>query len=115
MAEEKTVRAAGRRVVWIEMGDVYEGMSFKAWINYPNRLQTQMEEEDADRVRDALSQVILAHNGWTDHDGTAIPQPNGSDPGFWDAISDELLAAMVILMRNEAAKYPTSLLPKQLR
>lgn len=107
--------SVGKREEWLVLSGPYAGLSFKAWINYPSVLKRALNSEDNDVAREAFAKIISAHNGWTDHDGTAIPQPNGSDPGFWDAISDELLAAMVILMRNEAAKYPTSLLPKQLR
>ena len=81
----------GRRLEWFpRKGDhddaannfraAYPGFHFEMWVNYPQRLETDLlaadEDRDlrADRIRRALKQIVTRHNGWriADEDGDEV-------------------------------------------
>lgn len=66
-----------------------------------------LEEAKARRLK-ALHQIVVEHNGWCDWEGT--PYPPATDDAFWDEIPDELAAAIMVLVRREAAKLPSSMM-----
>lgn len=97
-----------RREVWVEIGEEYEGFKAKLWVNYPRRLIDDLNQsEDIDLRKRALGQMVVAHNGWVDYDGSEFPP--ASESAFWDAIPDELAAALIALVNREAGKLAVSL------
>lgn len=72
-----------------------------------NEFRAGVKEAEKRRL-EALSKIVLSHNGWCDEDGT--PYPPASEPRFWEEIPTELAAAIMILLRREAAKLPNSLM-----
>jgi hypothetical protein len=123
-----------RRERWLDLPDDYgqAGMRVKFWVNYPRSVQRDlMGGEEA--TKRALLQIVLEHNGWLDFDGS--PYPPANDPGekctaehpegetcpgmirdgFWEAITDELAAVLIVMARLEAGKLATSLIPDQRR
>ena len=100
-----------RREKWITIKDeAYEGFEFRIWVNYPQRLDLEIRSTDEDKIRAALKQVILEHNGWLDEEGN--PYPPSTTDEFWKQIPNELAAVVLALMRMEAARLPNSLMRK---
>ncbi len=91
----------------------YEGFTARLWVNYPKRLQNDLKSGDADKLRAALQQIVVSHNGWCDEAGEVLPQP--SAPAFWDAIPDELAAALLALLVREENVLPNSILARSPR
>jgi hypothetical protein len=75
-----------------------------------SRLQTYragVEEAKARRLK-ALHLLVTEHNGWVDYEDR--PLPLASDDTFWQEIPDDLAAAIMITLRREAAKLPSSMM-----
>jgi hypothetical protein len=104
-----------RREVWVEISeDEYPGFKAKLWVNYPRRLIDDLNQsEDNDLRKRALGSMVVAHNGWVDYDGTEFP--SASETAFWDAIPDELAAALIALVNREAGKLALSLNARRTR
>jgi len=120
-----------RRETWVDLPGEYgeAGMKVKIWINYPRSLTTLLTSGDAPKIKQALLQIVVDHNGWVSFDGTPYPpasdagevctkeHPEGEEcpgvirPGFWEVISDELAGALIMLTSNEQGKLATSLIP----
>jgi hypothetical protein len=120
-----------RRELWLELPGEYgqAGMQVKVWVNYPRPVLNKLMSSDDKLTKEALLQIVLEHNGWTDFEGEPFPAAN--DPGevctvehpegeacpgmlrdgFWEAIPDELAAAVIVLVRLESGKLATSLIP----
>lgn len=98
-----------RRELWVDVApEEYPDFKAKIWINYPRRLIDDLNQpDDADLRKQALSKMVVAHNGWLDYDGT--PFPPADNPTFWDAIPDELAAALIALVNREAGKLAFTL------
>lgn len=96
-----------RREVWIDLPPEYEGCRIKVWVNYPRRLNDELASQETERVSRALRQIVVEHNSWSESDGT--PLPSATTPEFWQAISDELAATIIILVREQVGKLATSL------
>ena len=109
---------APRRTAWVDMPDEYqvddegkpvaEGqrMRFRMWLNFPQRILTEIQSGDQERSGAALRQIVLEHNGWWENDE---PLPPADDPDFWQAISTNLAVAMLAVIGRESAKIPNSL------
>lgn len=104
-----------RREAWLDMPGEYGQAGFKArvWLNYPQRLAQELASEDQERIKAALTLMVLEHNGWCDEDGT--PFPPATDPAFWDAIPNELAGCVVGALMAEVTKLPNSLQPTRRR
>lgn len=120
-----------RREMWMDLPGEYGevGMRVRIWVNYPRSIQNNLMSSDEKLTKAALLQIVLEHNGWTDFDGEPFPaasdagevctaeHPEGEPcpgvirPGFWEAIPDELAAAVIVLARLESGKLATSLIP----
>lgn len=108
-----------RREVWIELPDEYAGFRFKAWVNAPSKLWTQLgatapewaEPEERERVEDArfeaMNRLVLEHNGWLDFEGEAYPATTEAE--FWEAIPTELAACILVALQAEMQKLPNSI------
>lgn len=115
VALENLQRVNGPRVKrkekWIDIEDEsYEGFKFRVWVNYPQKIDAQLRDNDEDKVAEALSVIVLEHNGWLDEEGNLYPLT--SDPQFWKVISTELVTTMVTLLRLESNRLPNSLIQK---
>lgn len=67
-------------------------------------------QEDADERRyTALGKIVLQHNGWCDEDGNAYP-PASEVKAFWKAIPDELAGAIMVILRREQGRLPSSMM-----
>jgi hypothetical protein len=106
---------AGRREQTFALpGDSqYRGYQFKAWVNYPGNLGDQIGAESPNVRNKALSQVVLWHNGWPDIDGNELPQWEPGDAEafgvFWDAIPQELRAAVYTFVGIEVGNLSTGI------
>lgn len=112
-----------RREVWLELPEPYAGFKFKAWMNYPNRLWLDFVKaappdatddvltEISNRQRAALGAMVIEHNGWLDFDGTPLPPASDVDE-FWSAISTELAAAVIALLKARQADLGNSFAPR---
>lgn len=119
----------GKRLEWFpRKGDhddaantfraAYPGFHFEMWVNYPQRLETDLMAADddrdvrADRIRRALKQIVLRHNGWrlADDDGAEVVLPPPTTDDFWDLIPNELATAMMLFVLRAASSLPNSML-----
>jgi len=82
-----------RRVVTTALPEPYHEFSITAWVNFPRSVALDLRSRDQERTGSALRQVILAHD-LVDEDGE--PYPLADDPAFWEVISDDLGAAIVL-------------------
>lgn len=118
------------RTVWLPVkGDVsdranhfkaaYPGFMFEMWLNYPQRLEADLLNNDPDsdarasRVRSVLKQIVLQHNGWRIRDretGEAVAVPPPTTDAFWDVIPNELATGMLLLIIDAASKLPNSMI-----
>lgn len=98
----------------------YPGFFFQIWVNYPQRLSGDLLANDEDRdlqndrIRRALKQIVVAHNGWRMPDeatGAEEPLPPPTDDAFWDLIPNELATAMMLFVLRAGAALPNSMLP----
>jgi hypothetical protein len=96
-----------RTLEWLDLPDDYEGFRFRVWVTYPGKLNTELRSGDQDRMRAALGLIVVEHNGWLDQDGNLLP--GASDPAFWDALPDELAAAMIVLVTERTSRLPNSM------
>lgn len=104
-----------RRERWVKLPEEYEGFEFQVWVNAPAKFWTTAvspDTEEPERV-EALSKIVIAHNGWLDFDGEPFPQPN--EAGFWEAIPTELAACVIASVQNEMTRLPNSLAPQKRR
>jgi hypothetical protein len=77
---------------------------------------TAWQAEREASMRAALGRVVLEHNGWRDYDppdGTGLVLPPPQDPGFWDAIPQELMNTLLALRQAKADELPNSLRPRR--
>jgi len=127
MTARKEATRIPRREDWIDLPDEYgeAGMQVRLWLNYPVHLKQDLFGGDDQKTKAALRQIVLEHNGWTDFGGNPYPPcdqaevPAADDqpavPGFWEAIPDELAAAILVLVRIEAGKLAVSLVSRPRR
>jgi hypothetical protein len=99
-----------RREAWVELPEPYAGFKFRLWLSAPSATWLAVEGAGA---YEALSQLVLEHNGWRDEDGVVYPPP--SEPAFWTAIPTELAGCVVAASQAEMAKLPNSLMPTRRR
>ncbi|SRR6266702_480083 len=81
---------APKRVEWVHLaedGD-YAEHQVKARIRYPDTLNTEFSSGDFEKIKKALRQIVLEHNGWIDPD-TDEPMPPATEDGFWDLLAQE--------------------------
>lgn len=97
---------------WVDIPG-YQGYQVKLWLTYPRHLYTQLNEGDQETAQLALTQIVLAHNGWADDDGYELPQP--ADPDFWEKADTYLVAALVTLIRAQPALKVAGLLQRSNR
>lgn len=104
-----------RRERWVDMPEEYgdAGFKVKMWVNYPNWLGAEIASDDQDKAKEALSKIVVQHNGWLDEDGVAYP--SSSDPDFWDKIPNELAMSIIALIGQEIGKLPNSLIASRRR
>jgi hypothetical protein len=97
-----------QRFAWADLPqDAYPGFRVQIWTNFPPRLGREIASGDQEQIAGALSQIVVAHNGWIDFDGE--PYPPASDPQFWNAIPNELAAVVINLVGIEIPKLAASL------
>jgi hypothetical protein len=65
-------------------------------------------DEAKQRRLSALRRLVVRHNAWCDENGQSY-SPAGTD-AFWEEIPDELAAAIMILLRQQASKLPSSMM-----
>ncbi len=54
----------------------------------PGTLNTEFSSGDFEKIKKALRQIVLEHNGWIDPD-TDEPMPPATEDGFWDLLAQE--------------------------
>lgn len=99
-----------RREVWVDLPEEYPGMKILVWVNAPNRVVAKLDTGDEAQIREGLKELIIAHNGWLNEDGTkALPQIN--EDSFWDdeAIGPELAMVTVATAAQAVRALPNSL------
>ena len=66
MAARHLARASrGVRNGWI-CPEEYPGCRVKVWVNYPRRLNDELNSGDDDRIIATLLKIVVAHNDWVD-------------------------------------------------
>lgn len=96
VAAEQPGPRAPKRVEWIplaEEGD-YAEHQVQARIRYSDTLNTEFASGDFERIKKALRQIVLAHNGWVDPD-TDEPMAPATDDAFWDSLAQEEVLLML--------------------
>lgn len=92
-----------RREVWVDIDEAaYPGFKAKLWVNFPRRVIEDVRSGNPDLQLAALSQMVVAHNGWVNYDGQQFPPSD--EPAFWDVIPDEILTVLIVLVIREAGK-----------
>jgi len=102
-----------RREVWVDLPAEYPGFRARVWVNPPSKLWAALGSGEKDRQLEAVTQVVLEHNGWLDYDGNVFPSPDKSE--FWDAIPDELCAVLLTVIQKKMGDLPNSLIPQRRR
>lgn len=113
--EGKPRPRVAKRLKWVVLPardkdgeDAYPGFEMRMWVNYPSVLLDEIRSGVQERVRAALLQIVVEHNGWMDEAGEDFPPT--TDPSFWDIIPTELATVMIVLIQKEATTLPNSLL-----
>ena len=102
-----------RREAWVDLPAEYDGFRFRVWLNAPTRIWGELTGESEKAALEALSQLVLEHNGWLDFDGKAYPP--ASEKKFWEDIPTELAACMLVAAQIEMQKLPNSMAPQRRR
>ena len=100
-----------RREVEVALPPEYPGFTYRLWVNFPSRLNDEINSGDQGRIVAALRRIVLAHNGWQDDEGGLLPQPTEAE--FWERIPTELAAVIVATINAEIVKLPNSLRPRR--
>jgi hypothetical protein len=95
-----------RREDWVELPAPYAGFRFKLWMTAPTRVWMTIGA-GGDDAEAALRAVVLAHNGWSDEDGTPFPPADAGD--FWAAIPTELAALVLRAAQLELGRLGEAL------
>lgn len=111
----------GKKLVWMEMPEGYEGMKVRVWVNYPNKFDTDIQSRDNEVMRSALKLIFLEHNGWVTPEElelaevqgrTPIPLASPTEDQFWFDAPNELVGAMILLLNRETVKLPNSMMAR---
>lgn len=122
MAKGKAAEAATtsgpqikRRETWLELPGDYKGFKVRVWVNAPSKLWSDIQRGDEDELLalDALSKIVLEHNGWLDFEGE--PYPPATDPAFYDEIPTELLGCVMAAVQQEMTALPNSMTARSRR
>lgn len=100
-----------KRTAWVPLPDSYgeAGMELLVWTNYSHAVGNALRGlKGTEAFKEALADVALAHNGWLDEDGEPLPP---MDADFWwsDAISDELVGVVLVLLGDVPQRFPKGL------
>lgn len=95
------IRKLPRRVVAIALPAPYDEFQVTAWVNFPKTLARELNSGDETRTLAALCQIVTAHD-LVDEEGRDYPP--ATDPAFWDAISNDLGAAIVQAVIGQIGK-----------
>lgn len=87
------------------------GLRFRCWVTYPRRLIDDIRSGDEDRMKAALRQIVLEHNGWIGDDGN--PLPPATDERFWDEIPDSIGGAIIAAVQAEVGKAAASVMRRR--
>lgn len=102
-----------RREAWVALPAEYDGFEVKVWLNAPSRLWTALGGGDEADTKEALTTLVMEHNGWLDYDGNEYPPAN--TPEFWDEIPTELAACVLVAAQAEMQRLPNSMAPVRRR
>lgn len=100
----------------------YPGFAFRLWVNFPQKyavdLNAGMDDKDENerRMRHALKQIVLEHNGWQimdDETGETSLLPSPSSDLFWDKIPTELAASIFIVISGVSGDLPFSMIQQR--
>ncbi|HEV2124605.1 MAG TPA: hypothetical protein VGW38_17770, partial [Chloroflexota bacterium] len=64
-------------------------------LNVPQRVVGELGSGDTERSFAALKQVVVAHNGWADDEGT--PYPAADTESFWESVMGNGLAGIHLI------------------
>lgn len=110
-AAPQAPRRLPKREMWLplaEDGD-YADFQVLARIRYEDRLNDELSSGQFSRIRGALQQIVVAHNGWADADtGEPLPPARDADgypdPRFWDVVAQEELLLILQAVSKERKK-----------
>ncbi len=116
-AQLAPTRRLPKREMWLPLADDGDYADFQvlARIRYEDRLNDELSSGQFARIRSALQQIVVAHNGWADAD-TGEPLPaardaNGNpDDGFWSKVAQEELLLILQAVSKERKKALDSIL-----
>lgn len=101
-----------KRTAWIRLPDEYgeAGMEMRVWVNYPHGIGNALRGlKGTEAFKEALSAVVLEHNGWLGSDGEPLPDAQAEDFWWGDEISDELVGVVLVLLSDVPQRYPKGL------
>lgn len=97
-----------KKTRWVAIPE-YEGWAIRMWTNFPTRVFVDMgEAKTSEDMAAILGKVLLEHNNWKDDEGMPYPPP--SEAGFYEQLPPELLAILMVVVKEEAVRLPNSLL-----
>jgi len=99
-----------RREVWVDLPAEYPGFRARVWVNPPSKLWASLGSGDKVKQIEAVTKIVIEHNGWLDYDGSEYPSPDTE--AFWDAIPDELCAVLLTVIQKKMGDLPNSLIPR---
>ncbi len=102
-----------RREATIKLPEEYEGFEVTAWVNAPAKLWNNLTSNEETLAREAMSKLVISHNGWLDFEGQ--PYPPANTPAFWEEIPTELAATILVALQVEMQKLPNSIAPQNRR
>ena len=98
-----------KRIVTVNLDDVdevYKGMNFRAWTNYPPEIRERLQRNDEASRFSALREIVVETN-FEDTDGNPFPSP--SEETFWRALPDDLAVVIIQKIVQQVGKLtPTS-------
>jgi hypothetical protein len=92
-----------RLLVWIDV-PMYEGHKALVWVNFPPALGQEIASGDNARIRKAVMQIFLQHNGWHDHEGKPLPPP--TDEKFWELVPQHMAGCLMYALNAKVQENP---------
>lgn len=95
----------------------YAHHEIKVRVRYHERYDVELGSGDFTRIRKALRDLVVEHNGWIDPDSDkddpkVLPQPQGENSDvFWDSVVPEELMLMIQVIGTERKKGFALLMP----
>lgn len=95
------IRKLPRRVVTIALPAPYDEFHVTAWVNFPKALARDLDSKDEARTMAALLAIVQSHD-LVDEEGADYPP--ATERAFWEAISNDVGAAILQAVLGQIGK-----------